>query len=73
MVPSDLGTKAGLITDIHGRVLDEAGTPIAGLYAAGNSASTVMGTRYAGAGATIGPAMVFGFLSAETIAEDAKA
>jgi 3-oxosteroid 1-dehydrogenase len=73
MVPSDLGTKAGLITDIHGRVLDEAGTPIAGLYAAGNSASTVMGTRYAGAGATIGPAMVFGFLSAETIEADSKA
>jgi hypothetical protein len=30
-----------------------------------------MGTRYAGAGATIAPAMVFGFLSGEAIAEDA--
>ena len=72
MVPSDLGTKSGLITDPQARVLDEQGQPIPGLYAAGNSASTVMGTRYAGAGATIGPAMVFGFLSAETIDADNK-
>jgi 3-oxosteroid 1-dehydrogenase len=69
--PSDLGTKAGLITDVGGRVLDEDGRAIPGLYAAGNSTSTVMGTRYAGAGATIAPAMVFGFLAAESIAADA--
>jgi 3-oxosteroid 1-dehydrogenase len=71
VTPSDLGTKAGLVTDTGGRVLDHDGNPIPGLYAAGNSASTVMGTRYAGAGATIAPAMVFGFLSGEAIAEDA--
>jgi 3-oxosteroid 1-dehydrogenase len=71
VTPSDLGTKAGLVTDIGGRVLDDAGKPIPGLYAAGNSASTVMGTRYAGAGATIAPAMVFGFLAGESIAADA--
>jgi 3-oxosteroid 1-dehydrogenase len=71
VTPSDLGTKAGLVTDLGGRVLDGAGTPIPGLYAAGNSSSTVMGTRYAGAGATISPALVFGFLSGEAIAEDA--
>ena len=71
VTPSDLGTKAGLVTDSGGRVLDDGGKPIPGLYAAGNSASTVMGTRYAGAGATIAPAMVFGFLAGEAIAEDA--
>jgi 3-oxosteroid 1-dehydrogenase len=71
VTPSDLGTKAGLVTDIGGRVLDDDGTAIPGLYAAGNSASTVMGTRYAGAGATIAPAMVFGFLAGESIAADA--
>ena len=71
VTPSDLGTKAGLVTDTGGRVLDDGGKPIPGLYAAGNSASTVMGTRYAGAGATIAPAMVFGFLAGEAIAEDA--
>jgi 3-oxosteroid 1-dehydrogenase len=71
VTPSDLGTKAGLVTDVGGRVLDDAGKAIPGLYAAGNSASTVMGTRYAGAGATIEPAMVFGFLAGEAIASDA--
>jgi len=72
VTPSDLGTKAGLVTDLGGRVLDEHGQTIPGLYAAGNSASTVMGTRYAGAGATIAPAMVFGFLAGEAIARDAS-
>ena len=71
VTPSDLGTKAGLITDLGGRVLDEHDQPIPGLYAAGNSSSTVMGTRYAGAGATIAPAMVFGFLAGEAMAADA--
>ena len=72
LTPSDLGTKAGLITDNDGRVLDENDRPIPGLYGAGNSTSTVMGTRYGGAGATIGPAMVFGFLCGEAIARDAE-
>lgn len=71
VTPSDLGTKAGLITDLGGRVLDADDRPIPGLYAAGNSSSTVMGTRYAGAGATIAPAMVFGFLAGEAMATDA--
>ncbi len=60
----DLGTKGGLLTDEHGRVVDEAGRPIPGLYATGNAAASVMGNDYAGAGATIGPAMVFGFIAA---------
>jgi 3-oxosteroid 1-dehydrogenase len=66
--PSDLGTKSGLVTDDGGRVLDSNGTPIAGLYAAGNSTSTIMGRSYPGAGGTIAPAMTYGFLAAESIA-----
>ncbi len=45
------------------------GSVIDGLYAAGNCSSAVMGHTYAGPGATIGPAMVFGYLAAEDIAE----
>jgi 3-oxosteroid 1-dehydrogenase len=64
IVPGDLGTKGGLRTDARARVLRPDGTVIAGLYAAGNAAATVMGHTYAGPGATLGPAMVFGYLAA---------
>lgn len=66
--PGDLGTKGGLVTDNHGRVLRD-GQPIAGLYAAGNSSASVMGRTYPGAGGTIGPALTFGVLAAEHAAE----
>jgi len=68
IVPGDLGTKGGLLTDEHARVLREDGTPIRGLYAAGNASASVMGHSYAGAGATIGPAMTFGYIAARTMA-----
>jgi 3-oxosteroid 1-dehydrogenase len=64
IVPGDLGTKGGLRTDTAGRVLREDGSVIDGLYAAGNASAPVMGRTYAGPGATLGPAMVFGYLAA---------
>lgn len=67
----DLGTKGGLRCDARARVLDGAGQPIAGLYAAGNNSGTPFGDTYPGAGATIGPAMTFGFVAANDIAERA--
>ncbi|MEC3957250.1 3-oxosteroid 1-dehydrogenase [Nocardia sp. CDC153] len=69
MVPGDLGTKGGLVTDEHARVLDDQGEVIRGLYAAGNNSAAVMGNDYAGAGATIGPAMVFGYIAANHLAD----
>lgn len=63
----DLGTKGGLRCDARARVLDGAGQPIAGLYAAGNNSGTPFGDTYPGAGATIGPAMTFGFVAANDI------
>ena len=70
VLPGELGTKGGLVTDPQARVLRADGTAIAGLYAAGNTSASVMGPTYPGAGGTIGPALTFGFLSAETAAAD---
>lgn len=67
IVPGDLGTKGGLCTDTAARVLREDGTAIAGLYAAGNASAPVMGRTYAGPGATLGPAMTFGYLAVRDI------
>jgi 3-oxosteroid 1-dehydrogenase len=64
----DLGTKGGLVTDAAARVLDPQGAVIPGLFAAGNTSAAVMGMSYPGAGGTIGPALVFGFLAAEAAA-----
>ncbi|GAA2824710.1 3-oxosteroid 1-dehydrogenase [Crossiella cryophila] len=64
LVPGDLGTKGGLRTDEHARVRRADDSVIPGLYAAGNTSAAVMGRTYAGAGATIGPAMTFGYLAA---------
>jgi 3-oxosteroid 1-dehydrogenase len=68
IVPGDLGTKGGLRTDERARVLRADGSPIHGLYAAGNTSAAVMGRSYAGAGATIGPAMTFGYIAALDLA-----
>jgi 3-oxosteroid 1-dehydrogenase len=60
----DIGTNGGVVTDEIGRALRDDGSPIAGLYAIGNMAASVMGYSYPGAGSTLGPAMTFGYLAA---------
>ena len=70
--PGDIGTNGGLKTDASARVLRGDGTPIEGLYAVGNCAASVMGRSYAGAGATIGPSMVFGWIAARHAAGAGK-
>ncbi|MEO7775561.1 MAG: FAD-binding protein, partial [Steroidobacteraceae bacterium] len=62
--PGDLGTFSGLRTDTNARVLGGAG-PIRGLYAAGADMINPLGGAYPGAGATLGPALVFGWLAAQ--------
>jgi 3-oxosteroid 1-dehydrogenase len=64
MVPGDVGTYGGVVTDVIGRVLREDGSVIPGLYATGVSTASVMGRFYPGAGASIGPAMTWGYISA---------
>ncbi|WP_336632709.1 MULTISPECIES: FAD-dependent oxidoreductase [unclassified Microbacterium] len=65
LILADLGTNGGVVTDGRARALRPDGMPIPGLYATGNASSSVMGYSYAGAGATIGPAMAFGHLAAQ--------
>ncbi len=60
-----LGTKGGPRTDTNGQVIDVDGNRIGGLYAAGNVMASAMGMTYGGAGGTLGPAMVFGFLAGQ--------
>jgi 3-oxosteroid 1-dehydrogenase len=57
----DLGTKGGLVINLDGQVLNQNDEPIEGLYAAGNSSASIMGSKYPGAGCTLGPAMTIAF------------
>jgi len=69
LYPSDLGTAAGLVTDVDARVLDADGRPVSGLYACGNDMNSIMGGAYPGPGITLGPAIVFGWLAARHLAQ----
>ncbi len=64
MYPGDVGTAGGLVCDEYARVLREDASPIAGLYATGNTTASVMGRSYPGAGASIGASFVFAFIAA---------
>jgi succinate dehydrogenase/fumarate reductase flavoprotein subunit len=59
----DIGTASGLAADLHSRVLDDGGKPIAGLYACGNDRNSVMAGFYPSGGITIGPALTFAYLA----------
>jgi len=64
VLPGDMGTYGGVVTDVYGRVLREDGSVIHGLYATGVSTASVMGRSYPGGGASIGPSFTFGFIAA---------
>jgi 3-oxosteroid 1-dehydrogenase len=64
LVPGDVGTCGGVITDEHARVRREDGSVIEGLYAAGNCAAPLAGPHYIGAGLSLAASSVFGFLAA---------
>ena len=50
-------------------MIDLDGDVIPGLYAAGNATASPLGMTYGGAGGTLGPAMVFGYLAGRDIAD----
>jgi succinate dehydrogenase/fumarate reductase flavoprotein subunit len=62
-----MGTKGGPRTDGDGRVLHVNGSPIPGLFAAGNAMAGATGKAYGGAGGTLGPALVFGYRAGRAV------
>lgn len=65
VVPGDVGTYGGVVTDVNARVLREDGSVIEGLYATGISTASVMGRIYPGAGSSVGPSFVWGYVAAK--------
>ena len=65
VVPGDVGTYGGVVTDTNARVLKEDGSIIPGLYATGISTASVMGRVYPGAGSSVGPSFVWGYVAAK--------
>ena len=63
--PGDVGTYGGVVTDTEARVLRDDGSVIPGLYATGISTASVMGRCYPGAGSSVGPSFVWGYLAAK--------
>jgi 3-oxosteroid 1-dehydrogenase len=64
VLPGDIGTCGGLLTNEHAQVINQDDQPIQGLYATGNGTATVMGRHYLGPGASIANTMVFGYVAA---------
>ncbi len=72
VVPTPLGTAAGLRINVDAQVLDASGNPIGGLYACGNDADSIMAAEYPGAGCQIGAGLAFGYLAAQHAASCAR-
>jgi 3-oxosteroid 1-dehydrogenase len=71
MWPGAASTRGGLRIDASGRVLSaKDGAAIPGLYAAGNCSNGAAAGGYCGPGATIGPAMTFGYLVGRRVADE---
>ena len=61
---SFLGTKGGARTNQNAQALREDGSPITGLYAAGNVMANSFGSKGVGAGTTRGPCLTWGYIAA---------
>ena len=69
IVPAALDTKGGPQINPRAEVVRGDGTPIPGLYGAGNCVASPAGKSYWAAGATIGPAVTFGYLAGRHAAQ----
>lgn len=68
LAPAVLDTCGGPEINVRGEVVRPDGSAIPGLYGAGNCIASPTGQGYFGAGATIGPAVVFGYLAGRSAA-----
>jgi 3-oxosteroid 1-dehydrogenase len=68
--PATLDTCGGPVIGPDARVLRPDGSPIPGLFGAGNCIASPAGQGYWGAGGTLGPAITFGFIAGRTAAAD---
>ena len=65
LVAGTLDTKGGPVIDPDGRILRPDGSPIVGMYGAGNCVASPSGEAYWGGGTTLGLAVTFGWLAGE--------
>jgi hypothetical protein len=65
LVAGTLDTKGGPMIDPHARIVRPDGSPIVGLYGAGNCIASPAGQAYWGGGTTLGLAVTFGWLAGE--------
>ncbi|PTU30443.1 FAD-binding protein [Stenotrophobium rhamnosiphilum] len=72
ILPGDVGTYGGLVTDTHARVLRADGSVIEGLYATGTSTASVMGRVEPGPGGSIGPSFTWGYVAAKHAINNVK-
>lgn len=70
VVVGEIGTFAGLATNASCQVLTQDKQTVKGLYAVGNDAASVMGGNYPGAGITLGPAVTFGYVVGQQLANE---
>jgi len=65
VMPGDVSTFGGVVTDEHARVVKTDGSIIPGLYATGVSTASMLGRIYPGAGGSVGPSLTWGFIAAQ--------